>query len=91
MTMTIEAVYEAGRFRPVQPEELASLDLAEGKQVRLTLDAEKLPQTPTPGPDPRRVAELLAEIAAMPMEPGGKAFDGADHDRILYGGPEGAL
>ena len=91
MTMTIDAVYEAGKFRPVQPEELASLDLAEGKQVKLTLDAEKLPQTLPSGPDPRRVAELLAEIAALPMEPGGKTFDGTDHDRILYGGPEGAL
>jgi len=38
MTMTIDAVYEAGRFRPVQPEELADLDLAEGKQVKLSLN-----------------------------------------------------
>lgn len=91
MTMTIDAVYEAGRFRPVQPGDLADLDLPEGKQVRLTVDPEDAANTLAPSPDPRRVAEILAEIAALPMEPGGKVFSGTDHDRILYGGPEGAL
>jgi hypothetical protein len=41
-------------------------------------------------PDPRRAIEIMAEIAAMPMEPGGQEFAGTEHDRILYGGPEGA-
>ncbi|MEP7039162.1 MAG: hypothetical protein ABI891_12575, partial [Acidobacteriota bacterium] len=30
-------------------------------------------------------AELLAEIAALPMEGNGEKFSNRDHDRILYG------
>src|SRR5262249_28556031 len=33
----------------------------------------------------RNSAEILAEIAALPLEPGGQEFSGRDHDQILYG------
>ena len=33
----------------------------------------------------RTPAEILAEIAALPMEGGGEEFSNRDHDRILYG------
>jgi len=89
MTMTIDAVYEAGKFRPMQPEDLANLNLAEGKQVTLTLDAESLPHILPPGPDPSRVAEIMAEIAALAVPRGEPDFGGRDHDQILYG-PDGA-
>jgi predicted DNA-binding antitoxin AbrB/MazE fold protein len=52
MTMTIDAVYEAGRFRPVQPEDLVDLDLREGKQVKLTVDAADTTFTSQSSPDP---------------------------------------
>ncbi len=90
MTMTIDAVYEAGMFRPIQPGELADLDLAEGKQVKLTVDAANGTKTLPPGPDPSRVAEIMAEIAALAVPHGEPDFGGRDHDLILYGGPEGA-
>ena len=33
----------------------------------------------------RSPAEIIAAIAAQPMEAGGQEFSGRDHDRILYG------
>jgi len=76
--MTIDAIYEGGIFRPTRP-----VSLEEGTHVRVLLDEETQP------PDPRRAAELLAEIAALPMEgPGG--FSGSDHDKALYGEGYGA-
>jgi len=82
MTTTIDVVYEGGILRPLQ-----TLDWQEGEQHTLTVRADVLPADP---PDPRQAAEILAEIAAMPLEAGGEQFSGRDHDRILYGGPKGA-
>lgn len=33
----------------------------------------------------RRAAEILAEIAALPLEEKTDPFSGRDHDKILYG------
>jgi len=33
----------------------------------------------------RDVTEVIAEIASLPMEPGGQEFSGRDHDKVLYG------
>ena len=65
MTMTIDAVYEAGRFRPIQPDDLADLDLAEGKQVKLTVDAEASTRALPSGPNSNHAAvtaPLLKEV-----------------------------
>jgi hypothetical protein len=40
------------------------------------------------GPGKRTPAEIMAEIAAMPMESSPDGFSGEDHDRVLYGGDE---
>jgi predicted DNA-binding antitoxin AbrB/MazE fold protein len=85
MTTTIDAVYEAGVFRPLVP-----MELPDGEQVKLTVNSFDLADMERNAPDPRRAAEIMAEIAAMPMEPGGEEFAGTEHDRILYGGPDGA-
>ncbi len=84
MTTTIEAVYEAGVLRPLSP-----LELEEGERVAVTIASSRLPEPPTPKPGTRTPAEILAEIAAMPMELGPE-FNGTDHDKILYGGEGGA-
>jgi len=75
---TIEAVYEGGVLRPVDP-----IDLDEGARVRLLLVRERRPGQKSP-------AEIMAEIAALPRE-GSDEIETAsrDHDRYLYG--EGAL
>lgn len=73
MTITIEAVYEQGLLRLSQP-----IPLAEGTRVEVTvISTDAKPKDKTPG-------EILAEIAAMPLEVSNDKFSGRDHDKILY-------
>jgi predicted DNA-binding antitoxin AbrB/MazE fold protein len=73
MNITIEAVYEQGILRLSQP-----IPLAEGTRVEVTvISTEAKPQDKTP-------RQILAEIAAMPLEVSNDKFSGRDHDRILY-------
>ena len=74
MTMHVSAVYEKGVLRLKN-----ALALPEGTAVQVVVIHES---HATNGQNP---AALLADIAALPMEPGGKEFSGRDHDRILYG------
>jgi predicted DNA-binding antitoxin AbrB/MazE fold protein len=73
MTKEIEAVYEHGLIRPLQP-----LDLPEGARldvIVITHDQHKANGN---------AAEILAEIAALPLEGSNDAFSGSEHDSILY-------
>jgi predicted DNA-binding antitoxin AbrB/MazE fold protein len=73
MTKQVEAVYEQGRLRPLEP-----LGLPEGTRLRLILvtrDETSAQRTP---------AELLSEIAALPLEGEANTFSGRDHDSVLY-------
>ena len=74
MTTTVEAIYERGVLRLIQP-----LSLAEGTRV----DVIVITQEPTA--EGRMPADILATIAALPREDGGEEFSGRDHDKILYG------
>ena len=67
------AVVENGLLRPLVP-----VTLAEGTQVDLVI----VPRTN--GPLRRNPADVLAEIAALPMEPSNREFTGRDHDEIIY-------
>ena len=84
MTMTIDAVYEASAFRPLVP-----VELPEGKRVRLTINIGDGATNLLPEPDPSRVAEIMAEIAALAVRHGEPETASRDHDKILYGGPDG--
>jgi predicted DNA-binding antitoxin AbrB/MazE fold protein len=75
MTTRFEAVYEHGILRPTEP-----VSLEEGAKVEVIV------VQPAIGSSGCKAAEILCEIAAMPMEPGGREFTGRDHDKILYGG-----
>jgi predicted DNA-binding antitoxin AbrB/MazE fold protein len=70
--MTLEAIYENGVFRPVDP-----VALEEGTRVQIFIDK------PAGPADPKTVARLLAEVAALPLK-GTATFSGEDHDSILY-------
>ncbi|MHC5594592.1 MAG: antitoxin family protein [Nostoc sp.] len=73
MTITIEAIYEHGVLRLLQP-----IPLAEGTRVEVTVvSTETRPKNKTPG-------QILAQIAAMPLEVSNDKFSGRDHDTILY-------
>jgi predicted DNA-binding antitoxin AbrB/MazE fold protein len=72
MTTQFTAIYEGGLLRPTVP-----LVLPEGTQVEVIVVT-----PPTAGMV--SAAEILAQIAAMPLEEG-PDFAGRNHDKILYG------
>ena len=80
MTTTAEAVYENGAVHLIEP-----LELAEGEHVRVVKTSVDALASLGSAPDPQKAAQILAEIAAMPMDEGGEEFSGQDHDRVLYG------
>jgi predicted DNA-binding antitoxin AbrB/MazE fold protein len=87
MTTKIEAIYEHGVLRPRRP-----LPLEDGTQVDVLIlseDKRKTVKKPRAPQDKRTPAQIMTEIAALPMESGGKEFSGRDHDRILYGAKGG--
>jgi predicted DNA-binding antitoxin AbrB/MazE fold protein len=73
MTKEIEAVYEQGIIRPLEP-----LDLAEGTRLDLIVVTHEQPKANG------NAAEILAEIAALPLEVANDAFAGREHDSTLY-------
>jgi predicted DNA-binding antitoxin AbrB/MazE fold protein len=73
MITEIEAVYEHGLIRPLQP-----LELPEGARIDLIVITHEQPEANG------NVVEVLAEIAAIPVEGANDAFAGRDHDSILY-------
>lgn len=74
MTKEIEAVYENGVLRPVEP-----LELAEGERFHLIIVTHHKQQPASDG-----AVKALSEIAALPIEGASDAFSGREHDRILY-------
>lgn len=73
MTKEIEAIYEHGIIRPLQP-----LELPEGALLDVIVITHE--QSKANG----NAAEVLAEIAALPLEGATDAFAGSEHDSILY-------
>ena len=71
MTTQLAAVYEQGVLRPLQP-----LDWAEGTRVEITVVSATPARTPY---------EILAAIAALPLEVTREECAGREHDRFLYG------
>ena len=73
MDKEIEAVYEHGMIRPLQP-----LELPEGTQLDLIVITHEQPKAKG------NAAEILARIAALPLEGSTEPFAGREHDSILY-------
>ncbi len=85
MTIHCKAVHENGVLRPERP-----LELAEGTHVDLIVVPavpanSDILSSPELGLEARKAAEMLARIAAMPMEVDDQGFSGRDHDKVLYG------
>lgn len=72
MTKEIEAVYEQGLIRPLQP-----LELPEGARLDLIVITHE-------DKNNGNAAKILAEIAALPLEGSSDDFAGSEHDSILY-------
>lgn len=73
MTKEIEAVYEQGMIRPLQP-----LELPEGSRLDVIVITHEQPEANG------NAAEILAEIAALPLEGSTDDFAAGEHDSILY-------
>ena len=73
MTKEIEAVYEQGVIRPLQP-----LDLPEGSRLDVIVITHEEPRTTS------KAVEMIADIAALPLESPTDGFSGREHDSILY-------
>jgi predicted DNA-binding antitoxin AbrB/MazE fold protein len=73
MTKEIEAIYERGIIRPVEP-----LELPEGTRLDVIIVTHEKPRRNG------NAADILAEIAALPLEGKSEPFSGREHDSILY-------
>ena len=84
MTTTLEAVYEAGIFRPLEP-----VELPEGEHVWIVKKQEEGRTEPLSDEERQSRADIVAEISALAVRHGVEETSSRDHDKILYG-PEGA-
>jgi predicted DNA-binding antitoxin AbrB/MazE fold protein len=87
MSQSIPAVFADGVFRPLAP-----VDLAEGTHVEVQLPQTARNTTAELAPDQlerqqKAIAQLIAEVEALPSEGPDDGFSGRDHDKILYGAP----
>ncbi|MGI9036221.1 MAG: antitoxin family protein [Pyrinomonadaceae bacterium] len=73
MSQIISAVYENGVLILEEP-----LAVSEGSKVEIVVVAKEQKRKRTP-------AQILADLAALPMEGKTDKFSGRDHDRMLYG------
>lgn len=73
MSQTISAVYQKGVLILDKP-----LAVSEGSKVEIVVIAKEQKQKRTP-------AQILAELAALPIEGKTDKFSGRDHDKVLYG------
>lgn len=91
MSQSIQAIYEHGVFRPLEP-----VNLAENKQVSLVVSefansggSGEKPQVVTDEATMKRQREALARLRAkmesLPDYAPNDGLGGADHDFILYG------
>lgn len=72
---TLKAVYWNGTLVLDKP-----LSITNGDEVEVVVISDDRPKF-----NGRRVAERLADIAALPLDGESDPFSGRDHDRILYG------
>lgn len=71
--MSVEAIYEQGTLRLSQP-----IKIEEGSKVQvIIIPLESNYQT-------QKTLEILQKIAELPLEGKTDAFDGKDHDQVLY-------
>lgn len=79
MQQHIQAVYEAGVLKPLEP-----LELVEHEVVSLVVErADGVARQEAPGD----FVDFVEELSRLPHAPAQDGFSGADHDRILYGEP----
>ena len=89
MSRDINAIYEKGVFRPLDP-----LDLPSGTRVHLRVEEEK-DEPPAPSPitpveleqQQDALDEMFRDVDLLPQTPRNDGFSGRNHDQILYDSP----
>jgi predicted DNA-binding antitoxin AbrB/MazE fold protein len=84
MTYDIDAIYDNGVFRPLEP-----LAIPDGQRVHLRVDEQSASVTP---PDVRErpklsreeMADFLRTMAELPVESPDDGFSAEDHDKVIY-------
>ena len=93
MTMTIDAVYEAGVFRPLaQTDLMEEMELTEGKRVKLTVDAEaaqSFHHGELTDEEMQVRLETVQALNALAISHGRLETASRDHDQFLYGSEGG--
>jgi predicted DNA-binding antitoxin AbrB/MazE fold protein len=84
MTPTLEAVYESGIFRPLEP-----VELPEGEHVWIVKKQGDVQPVVSLTKEAQSPADIVAEISALAVRHGTEETSSRDHDKVLYG-PEGA-
>lgn len=82
MTYDIDAIYNNGVFRPLEP-----VAIPEGVRVHLRVDERTATDPPAKLMSRAELDEFLRMMAELPVKSPDDGFSGADHDRILYGKP----
>lgn len=72
MNLEVEAIYHNGAIHPLQP-----LELTEGERLEIVVRRQQTANS-------SKAAQILSEIALLPIEGKTDEFSGADHDEILY-------
>ena len=74
MVRQVEAIYENGALRLLQP-----VDLKDGERVSVSI------AVPSPSPSGELVHEILTRISQLAECDPNDHFSGEDHDKVLYG------
>jgi predicted DNA-binding antitoxin AbrB/MazE fold protein len=89
MTHDIDAIYDQGVFRPLEP-----LMMPDGTRVHLRVEEEKRDggvsssqSTEGLAQDRKELDEFRRVMSELPLESPLDGFSGADHDQLLYGKP----
>ena len=86
MTRTLDAIYENGALRLLEP-----LELPEGARVRVALETNgdangsAAPPTASGPKSPEEILAIIQEIAAQSVNHGEIETASRDHDKYLYG------
>jgi predicted DNA-binding antitoxin AbrB/MazE fold protein len=85
MSYDIDAIYDNGVFRPLEP-----LAIPDGVRVHLRVSAaneEGRAINEFTNEHRAELDDLRRVMAELPVESPNDGFSGADHDRLLYGKP----
>ena len=80
MSHYVDAIYENGVLRPLEPLQLA-------ERVRVRVESQAMTADEIVARQQQAMRDLDAELANVPDNSPDDGFSSGDHDRVLYGRP----